>query len=111
MRNVVVSSTEAELGGLFENCQKTTYVLTALVDMGHQQPPTPLATGNTAANIIVNETAKQTIFQAIDIRFYWVRNRIRQNNLHIFWEERKKKLADYVTKHHLIWRHRAMRPR
>ena len=43
--------------------------------------------------------------------FHWVRDRIRQNHFHIFWEEGKKNLADYVTKHHLIWHHRAMRPR
>ena len=43
--------------------------------------------------------------------FHCVRDRIQQNRLHIFWEEGKKKLADYVTKHHPIWNHRTMRPR
>ena len=45
------------------------------------------------------------------MRFYWVRDRILQNHFHIFWEEGKKNLADYVTKHRLIWYHVAMRPR
>ena len=45
------------------------------------------------------------------MRFYWVRYRIRQYHFHIFWEEGKKNLADYVTEHHPIWYHRAMRPR
>ena len=40
--------------------------------------------------------------------FYWVRDIIQQNHFHIFWEERKKNLVDYVTKHHPIWHHRAM---
>ena len=30
---------------------------------------------------------------------------------HIIWEEGKKNPADYITKHHPIWHHRAMRPR
>ena len=34
---------------------------TALADMGHQQPPTPVETDNTTANRIVNGTAKQKI--------------------------------------------------
>ena len=45
------------------------------------------------------------------MRFYWVKEGIQQNHLHIFWEEGKKNLADYVTKKETIWHHRAMRPR
>ena len=59
MRNVIVSSTEAELGGLFEIFQKATSMRTALADMGHQQPPTPVTTDKTAANSVVNVLAKQ----------------------------------------------------
>ena len=59
VRNVVASSTEAELGGLFQNCHKSTYMRTALSDMSHIQPPTPVETENTATNGIVNITAKQ----------------------------------------------------
>ena len=101
---------DAELGGLFENCQKSTYIRTALAYMVHQQPTTLVATDNTAANSIVNGTAKQKRYRAIYMRFYWVRDRIQQNHFHIIWEEGKKNLAEYVKKHHLIWNHRAMRP-
>ena len=95
-------ATEAELGGLFENCQKATSTRTALADMGHQQPPTPVATDNKSANSIVNGTEKQKIYRAINMRFYWVRHRIRQKHFHIFWEYGKKSLVDNVTKHHPI---------
>ena len=43
--------------------------------------------------------------------FYFFRDIIRQNHFHILWEEEKKNLAGYVTKHHPIWNHRKMRPR
>ena len=41
--------------------------------------------------------------RAIDTIFYWVRDRIQQNNFHILREEGEKNLTDYVTKHHPIW--------
>ena len=59
---------------------------TALVEMGHQQPPTPVTTDNTASKIIVNVKSKQKRSRAIDMIFYWVRDIIRQNHSHIFWE-------------------------
>ena len=97
--------------GLFENYQKGAFVSTALSEMVNQQPPTLVATENTAANIIVNGKAKQKIYRAIDMRFYWVRDRIRQIYFHILWEMGKKNLADYVINHHPIWHNRTMRPR
>ena len=92
------SATESELGGLFENFQKATSMRTALAEMGHLQSPTLVSTDNIMANIIFNGTAKQKRYRAIDMIFYWVRERIRQNHFHIFWEELMNNLADYVTK-------------
>ena len=50
------SGMEAELGGLLENYQKATSMITSLVEMGHQQPPARVETDNTVANSIVNGT-------------------------------------------------------
>ena len=105
------SATEAELGGLFENCRKATSMLTALAEMGHSKPPTPVAMENTAAKIIVNRTSKQKGSRSIYMRFDWVRDRIRQNNFHIFWEKEAKNLADCVIKHCPIWYRRTIIPR
>ena len=86
MRNGMASDTEVELVGLFENWQKLTYMRTALAEMVHSQPPTPVATYNTAEISIVNKTVKQERSRSIDKRFYWVRERIKQHRFHIFWE-------------------------
>ena len=59
MTNVMSSAMEAKLGGLFENFQKATSMRTDLAEMGHSQPPTPVATENTAENIILNGAVKQ----------------------------------------------------
>ena len=59
---------------------------------------------------IASWTERQKQSRAIDMIFYWVRNIIRQNRFHILWKGGKKKLADYVTKHHPVWYHRTIQP-
>ena len=49
---------------------------TNLAEMGHPQTPTPVVTVNKEANRIMNGTANQKISRAIDMRFYWVCDRI-----------------------------------
>ena len=61
MRYAMALATEAELGGLFEKCQKATSTQTSLAEMGHSQPPTPVETDKTEANIIVYGTSKKNI--------------------------------------------------
>ena len=61
MINVMASTTEAELGGAFENCQKATSMRTDLAEMAHQKLPALVATYNTAAKIKANGTKKQKI--------------------------------------------------
>ena len=73
---------------------------TDLTEMGHPKTPTQAETDNTASNSIVNGTAKQKVSRVIDMIFYLVRDRIRQNNYHILWEKGKENLADSVTKQH-----------
>ena len=52
MRNIMDSATEAEWGGLFENCQKSTSMQTDLQEMGHPPQPTTVATENSEVNSI-----------------------------------------------------------
>ena len=59
MRNIMESATESELGGLFENCQKTAFIPTDLVEMGPPQPPISVENDNTEVNSIMDVTAKK----------------------------------------------------
>ena len=82
---------------------------TTLADMGHLKPPTPVATNNTAAKSIVNRTAKKKISSnRHEVLLGQGQNTTKQFP-HILGRG-KEKLADYVTKHHTIWYHRATRP-
>jgi hypothetical protein len=77
MRNVLASATEAKVGALFYNCQEACMLRTTLDEMGHPQPATPVQTDNACAEGIINDTVKQRRSKAMDMRFYWVRDRAR----------------------------------
>jgi hypothetical protein len=77
--------------------------------MGHSQPPTPMATDNNTASGIVTDTVKQKRSKAIDMRFYWIRDRVRQGQFQIFWSKGKTNCADYFSKHHPASHHQAIR--
>ena len=79
MRVVLSSATEAEMGALFYDAKDAAWLRTTLEDLGHPQPLTPIQMDNACAAGIINETVKQRRSKAIDMRLYWVRDRVRQN--------------------------------
>ena len=70
---------------------------------------TPIITDNSTAYRIINNTVKQKRLKAMDMQFYWLRDRIAQKQFIIFWPPGKSNTADYVPKHHPIAHHRQMR--
>jgi hypothetical protein len=110
LKNVMASASEAETAGLFHNCQEACPLRTALEEMGWKQPATPVVTDNAVSSGIANDTVKQRRSRAIDMRFYWIRDRVKQGQFRIHWKPGKRNLADYFTKHHPPGHHQAMRP-
>lgn len=45
-----------------------------------------------------------------EMRFYWVRDRVRQGQYLIYWKKGRHNKADYYTKHHPSSHHQAIRP-
>jgi hypothetical protein len=109
MKAVLSSASEAEIGALFENTKRATILRTTLEEMGFPQPPTPVQTDNSTACGIANDNIKQQRSRAIDMRFYWVRDRVKQQQFHIYWGPGKLNLADYYSKHHPPAHHQQMR--
>ena len=68
--------------------------------MLHPKHPTPMHTENSTSSGIINETLKQHRYNAIDMRFYWVRYICKQNHLLIYWAPGKYNMGDYHTKFH-----------
>ena len=110
MRNVMASAAEAETGGLFINGQEATYIRNLLEEMGHpQNGPTTIITDNSTANGFANSTMKIKRSKAMDMRFYWIRDRVNQGQFKVLWQRGSTNLADYFTKHHPPSHHLAMR--
>ena len=110
MREVLSSAAEAELGALFHNGKEACPLRHALEELGHPQPATPMATDNSTASGIATDTVKQKRSKAIDMRFYWIRDRVRQGQFKNFWSKGTTNRADYFSKHHPASHHQAIRP-
>ncbi len=94
------SAAEAELGALYLNAREAVYLRHILTEMGHPQPRTPIQTGNSTANGVIHNKIQPRQTKAMDMRFYWLRDRESQGQLKIYWRPGKTNLADYFTKHH-----------
>ena len=110
LRHVMSSAAKAEMAALFENAKLGTQIRTTLEEMGHPQGPTPITTDNTTAHKIANNTCKQRRSRAMDMRFYWVQDRVAQGQFAVQWQKAERNLADYHTKHHTAKHHKAVRP-
>ena len=110
LREILSSASKAELAALFHNGKEACPIRTCLVELGHPQPPTPLQTDNSTAAGISNHTVKQKQSKAIDMRYYWIRDRVRQNQFRVYWGAGKQNKADYHTKHHPTSHHQDVRP-
>jgi hypothetical protein len=109
MREVVSSASEAELAALFHNGKEACPIRITLEELGYPQPPTPIQTDNSTAYGIANDTVKQKRSKAIDMRFYWIRDRVRQGQFVVYWKKGILNRADYFTKHHPASHHQAIR--
>ncbi len=85
LREVVSSAAEAELGGLFYNGKDAVPERITLDALGHPQPPTPTLTHNSTASGIANDSVKQRRSKAMDMRYYWTRDRARQGHFYVYW--------------------------
>ena len=63
--------------------------------MGHQQPPTRVVTYSATSDGFVNDNIQQQKSIAIDMRFYLLRDMVRQGHYLVFWEREKDNLSKY----------------
>jgi hypothetical protein len=105
------SSAEAEIGTLFMNAKAIIPLRITCEELGHKQPATPMRTDNNTAERTMNGgTIKHTQSKAIDMRFYWLKDRVKQGQFRIYWEPGHTNLANYYTKHHPPCHHNRVRP-
>ena len=100
LKMVVASAAETEVASLYHNAREIVPLRVTAAELGHPQPPTPLRTDNSTADGIMNGTIKQRRSKAIDMRFYWLKDRVTQKMFRVYWAPGKVNLADYYSKHH-----------
>ena len=109
MKHVLASAAEAELGALHHNTVEACGIRLALHELGHPQPPTLIQVDNSTAAGIANKSVKQRRSKAMDMRFYWIQDRVLQDQFRVYWNRGTGNLADYFTKHHPATTHQNMR--
>lgn len=109
LKEVVSSAAEAELAGAFHNGKEACPIRITLEELGYPQPATIIITDNSTAAGISNDTLKQKRSKAIDMRYYWIRDRVRQGQFRILWKKGILNKADYFTKHHPASHHQQIR--
>jgi hypothetical protein len=62
----------------FINAKVGALLHTTLEELGHTQPPMPMEKDNTTATGYSNGTITQKRTKAMDMRFYWIKDRVKQ---------------------------------
>jgi hypothetical protein len=109
--SVAASAAEAEYGALFLNAQNAIPLRNTAEDLGHPQGATDMQCDNECAYGIANDTVKQRRSKAIDMRYHWVRDRVRLNQFTVTWAPGKDNRADFFTKIHPVHHHESERHR
>jgi hypothetical protein len=111
MKNVMAAASEAEIGALFHNGQEGAHIRQILKELGREQAqPTRLTTDNSTADGFANNRTKIRRSKAMDMRFYWVQDRVKNGEFAVHWLKGERSLADYFTKLHPPSHHIKMRP-
>jgi hypothetical protein len=110
LKHVVSSVAESEFGALFVNAKEGTVTRNTLSDMGHKHNATDLTTDNTTSDGIINNTVQQKRSKTMDMRFYWVKDRVEQKQFNDGWAPGDTNLGDYFTKYHSPAHHKRMIP-
>ena len=109
MRNIMESVAEAEYGNILINAQTAVPICTTLNEMGRKQGPTDIQIENYTAVGITTKEFCQKKAKALDMRLYWINDRIEQGKFLVFWIPGPENLGDYHSKHHPPEHHIAVR--
>jgi hypothetical protein len=95
---VISSLAEAEFGAVFVDAKMGTVTRATLTEMGHPQEATDLKTDKYTANRIINKDFQQKSSKTMDMRFYWIRDRVEQGQFDVGWAVGDTNMGDYCTK-------------
>jgi hypothetical protein len=97
--DVVTSSAgEGEYGAAYMVARQTVWMRAITRALGHPQGPTTIYCDNTCAVGLSNDTLKTAKTKSIDLRFHWLRDRVRQQQFSVLWVASGDNIADFFTK-------------
>jgi hypothetical protein len=96
--SVVASVAEAELGAALQNAQKAAEFRNALHELGYPQTPTTIMIDNTVAEGLAADTINARRSKSMDVRFFWLRDRIRRGQFAVKHLAGRWNIADFFTK-------------
>ena len=107
IKSILSSTGECEFASLFLAGTRALPHIQTLINLGHPQPltGTPILVDNTFAVGLANDNIKAKHSKAIDMRFHWIRDRVRQGQFQVSWVEGIKQVADFFTKALPVWKH------
>ena len=103
---VTASAGETEYATIFMSAQTACPLRATLEDLHHIQPPTIGIVDNAFAVGLCNDSIKAKRSKSIDLRFHWVRDRVRQGQFNIMWRKGMDNVADFFTKAQPVHRHK-----
>jgi hypothetical protein len=82
LKHVMSSAAEAEIGAVFINAKE---------------------------GAVLGTTLEEKRTKAMDMRFYWIKDRVKQGQFNVYWGPGFQNFADYFTKHHSPANHKRIR--
>ncbi len=95
---VVASAAEAEFAGGFHVAQTAVSLRKILHDLGYPQPPTLLRIDNTVAIGLATNSLNAKRSKAMDMRYFWLADRVAQNQFVVEHIPGQWNIADHFTK-------------
>ena len=97
LKHVVESADEAEVRGLLHNGQTFVPLSITLYELIFPQALIPIKIDKSAAESIVTSTVRQKNSKEMGMRYYWMKYRLKQKYLFVYWKPRIQNMEDYFT--------------
>ena len=91
---IVCAASEAEYAALYHTGKGGVLLRRTLADLNHSQPPTVIYTDNSTAKGIATDTCKMRRSIAINMRYHWTTEQLKNGEFTVVWHPGTEALAE-----------------
>ena len=95
---IVSSAAECEYGSLFMNARRLVWLPLIASELGYPQECTEIFCDNTCAIGLAHDSTGMGKSKAMDMRFHWIRDRVKQDLFKVTYIKSEDNVADMFTK-------------